>query len=510
MPTNVMDVANYVQQQGNLGRQQGLQSRFARLAGQAYTAPAGADRTALLGQAVATDPHSGIALGNQLAARDSAQQATQQAAEVDHAKKLGGAARYMVKALQTNNPAQINGAWQAVRPYLEQLTGKAAPEQWDPSMEQGLYQAIAATGGEPDVKGVVTSAGQTLVNPGSGEVMYRNPYAPKLIPNVPMGHGSAAGVFNPNDQTLTPATGGAQPEPPQGDPMQPFIAQANQAVQLGADPAKVEQWLLQQAQQMGAQPQGGTMGAPVPAGVGQPVMPGPQAAPAQFGVGTPKPSAADNSFTQLTPAEVAQLGLPAGTVAQRGSNGKIDVVSQPKALSLDKQADIAAKRQKAAQARDSSVATMNDSIRGIDALIASPGFASLGTFIGDIATHIPHTDAADAKAQLDTVGNRSVLDTLSALKSLSATGASGFGALSEKEGDILRNAAANLNTSQKNDALKRNLLELREKLVRARDQVANQRISLPEDQVGGGASQQPAQPAPAAGVDDLLSKYGVH
>lgn len=466
------------------GRQAGQQNALARIASQAYTSPAGEQRNALIGQAVGVDPQAGMAIGNQLAARDSAQLAAQQATETDHAKKLGGAARYMAQALQSNNPAQVQGAWQAVRPYLAQLTGKEPPAQWDPAMKPALYQAIAATGGEPEQRGVVLSAGGQLRNPMTGELLADNPQSLQYH-DVPMGAGKAAGVFDPSTGEVRPAVGGIQPA---GDPMQPFIDQANQAVQLGADPAKVEQWLAQQAQQIGAQPQGGTMGAPEG---GSQLQTSQAVMPAQFGVGAPRP-ASGGTFTQLSPDEVAQLGLPAGTVAQRGENGKIDVVSQPKALSLDKQADIAAKRQKAAQARDSSVATMDDSIRGIDTLIASPGFASLGTFTGDIATRIPHTDAADAKAQLDTVGNRSVLDTLSALKSLSATGASGFGALSEKEGDILRNAAANLNTSQKNEALKKNLLDLREKLVRARDQVAGQRISLPEDQVGGAQSAPPA------------------
>ena len=121
----------------------------------------------------------------------------------------------------------------------------------------------------------------------------------------------------------------------------------------------------------------------------------------------------------------------------------------------------------------------------------------MGTFVGDAKTHIPHTGAADAKAQLDTIGNQSVINTLSSLKSLSATGASGFGALSEKEGDILRNAAANLSTAQSNEALANNLKELREKLVRSRDRVKQQGVSLPEDAATSeGASQTPASDTP--------------
>jgi len=284
VPTNILDVANYVQQQGQLGRQQGTAQRFNQLAGQAYTAPAGAPRNALLGQAVTTDPSAGIALGNQLAARDSAQQAAQQTAEVDHMKKLGGAARYMAQALQSKNPAQVAGAWQAVRPYLAQLTGKEPPQQWDPAMEPALYQAIAATGGTPDQKGVVLSAGGRLVNPTTGELLANNPQSLQYH-DVPMGAGKAAGVFDPSTGTVRPAVGGAVQAGPQagaGDPMQPLLDQANAAIRMGAPEDKVRAWLMAQAQAAGLQPQ--TAGQGVPTGGDQAQS---TTAPAQFGVGTP-------------------------------------------------------------------------------------------------------------------------------------------------------------------------------------------------------------------------------
>jgi hypothetical protein len=41
-----------------------------------------------------------------------------------------------------------------------------------------------------------------------------------------------------------------------------------------------------------------------------------------------------------------------------------------------------------------------------------------------------------------------LLTTLGKLKALSATGASGFGALSNQEGNILKNSIANLDTAQ--------------------------------------------------------------
>lgn len=470
------------------GEAHGKQNRLAELASQAYTTPA-EGRNNLLQQMAAIDPDSAAKQSQAFATMDANQKA-QVAAGLD------SFAHTAASIAQDPDEQRAAAAYGQLVDHLASQ-GKDVSRFRSVPPKVGAQMALVQIASTKDLLDQAGLGQSYTLSPGAARFTSDNrqvaaqPVALQYH-DVPMGQGKAAGVFNPANGTLTPAAGGAPPAPA-ADPMQAIIAQANQAIHLGAPREQVEAWMMQQAQSAGLGPQ------PMGQGPGgnqlqttQAVVPGPQDVPAQFGVGTPKPSAASSTFTQLSPEEVAQLGLPAGTVAQRGNNGKIDVVSQPKVLSLDKQADIAAKRQKASQARDSSVATMDDSIRGIDALLASPGFSSLGTFTGDIATKIPHTDAANAKAQLDTVGNRSVLDTLSALKSLSATGASGFGALSEKEGDILRNAAANLNTSQDNESLKRNLLELRDKLMRTRDQVANQRISLPEDQVGGG---NPAPPA---------------
>ena len=314
---NVLANMQYVQQQGELGRQQGQQNRFSQLAGQAYSA-APDQQNALIGQAVGVDPQAGLQLGSQLGAINSSRQATAQAAEVDHMKKLGGAARYMQQALQSKNPAQVEGAWQAVRPYLAEISGKEPPQQWDPAMEPALYQAIAATGGTPEQKGVVLSAGGQLRNPMTGKLLADNPQSLQYH-DVPMGEGKAAGVFDPSTGTVRPAVGSAVPA---SDPMQPLLDQANAAIQMGAPEDQVRAWLQQQAQQMGMQPQEPGQG-------GNQLQTTQAVAPGQFGVGTPRPSAANSTFAQLSPEEVEQLGLPKGTVAQRGSNGKIDIISKP-------------------------------------------------------------------------------------------------------------------------------------------------------------------------------------
>ena len=289
MATNILAGMQYVQQQGELGRKQGQEQSFNRLAGLAYNAAPG-QQNALVGQAVGVDPGAGLQLGSQLATLNSNRQATAKAAEVDHMKKLGGAARYMAQALKSNNPAQVEGAWQAVRPYLAEVSGKEPPPQWDPAMEPALYQAIAATGGDPEQKGVVLSAGGQLRNPMTGELLADNPKSLQYH-DVPMGAGKAAGVFDPSTGTVRPAVGGAAQPGPQagaGDPMQPLLDQANAAIRMGAPEDKVRAWLMEQAQTAGLQPQAPGQSAPAGSAQAQP-----PSAPAQFGIGTPASSTTD-------------------------------------------------------------------------------------------------------------------------------------------------------------------------------------------------------------------------
>jgi hypothetical protein len=176
----------------------------------------------------------------------------------------------MLQAVQSKDPARIQGAWQAVSPYLSQLTGKQAPPAWSDDMLPALYQTLATTGGMPDQKGTVVAPGGVLVDSVTGKQMFANPAAQQYH-DVPMGEGKAAGVFDPSTGTIRPATVAGAPS--SGNPMQSYIDQANQAVKLGADPDKVQAWLQQQAQGAGLQPQP----------PGQAAQPSPQ-----FGVGTPK------------------------------------------------------------------------------------------------------------------------------------------------------------------------------------------------------------------------------
>ena len=132
----------------------------------------GSDRASALNQLAGVDPRLSMGLQDRFAAQDQRQAQAQQAAEIDHNKKLGGAARFMASALQTNDPARIQGAWQQVAPYLAELTGKQVPANWDDSMRPAMFQAIAKTADAfPQGKPVILSNGAQLVDPASGQVV---------------------------------------------------------------------------------------------------------------------------------------------------------------------------------------------------------------------------------------------------------------------------------------------------------------------------------------------------
>lgn len=145
-----------------------------RLAGEAFNA-SGADRQSALGQLANVNPQAAMSLQDRFQQQDAAQQQQAQTQEVDHAKKINGAARFMLQAVQSKDPARIQGAWSSVAPYLSEVTGKQAPPQWDDSMLPGLYQTLSATGGMPDNKPVILSNGAQLVDPSTGQMVANNP-----------------------------------------------------------------------------------------------------------------------------------------------------------------------------------------------------------------------------------------------------------------------------------------------------------------------------------------------
>lgn len=190
----------------------------------------------------------------------------------------------------------------------------------------------------------------------------------------------------------------------------------------------------------------------------------------------------------ISPAEQARLGIDqqrlqiAQTAAQRAAQ------AADAANSIKRDAENV-KLQKVKAAKEDTMSAYNKSIEGIDKLLKSPNLGTLGSYTGDALAILPHTGARDARAALETIKNRVLLDTISKLKSLSATGASGFGSLSNQEGDILKNSIANLDHAQTNDAIVAALKEIRATLQESRDRVAGAGSGVAQDKPAGGGWQ---------------------
>ena len=476
MATNILGLMDYVQQQGDKGRQQGQQQSFNRLAGQAYTAPT-AQQGALVGQMVGIDPQAGMAVDRQL-----------QANETDHMKKLGGAARYMAQALQSKNPQQIQGAWSAVRPYLAELTGQQPPEQWDPSFESGVYKAIAMTGGDPEQRGVVLSQGAQLRNPMNGALLADNPLALKYQ-NVPTGEGKVAGVFDPSTGALRPAAVGAAPggqAPAPGVTPEQLMAQATQMANEGGPGAhaqEAEAWLRQQLRALGEM---------------TPASPG---LPGQFGVGTPAGPKPQNETWNQPVDETGPDGKPIRV--QYSNTGERRVVSG--ALPATKAAD--AKLQMQARAAKSNlsgtIAQLDRLEQAAQQLRSDPGLGGITGVRGHVPD-IPGSDAARARAMLETLKSQVGFGVLQQMREMSKTGGA-LGSVSDRENSLLQNNLAALGTNQSAEDFQRALDQV---VAYARDSKARLQGAY-RDTYGEDGSKVSSQPS-SSGVDDLLSKYGVH
>jgi len=129
----------------NAGVDRGKDLALNNLAQQAYQTPVGPDRDAIIGQAIGLNRDQGFDLGNTL-------QQTQDAKDA----KLGAAANYVAQAWQASNgnpnDPKVQGAYQAVRPYLQQLHSSMGadtptPDSFTPDMLPGIYQIVAKTQG---------------------------------------------------------------------------------------------------------------------------------------------------------------------------------------------------------------------------------------------------------------------------------------------------------------------------------------------------------------------------
>jgi hypothetical protein len=160
---------------------------------------------------------------------------------------------------------------------------------------------------------------------------------------------------------------------------------------------------------------------------------------------------------QLTPQEAADAsGLKQAAVEKAKTEASIKRRSTPgtdeyAAAELEKN-----KADKLERTKRADLFKLEDSL--IAAKKVGDGITDLTTgFSQSIMKFFPGTKNFDFEASTQALTNKIALDTMLQLKANSPTGSTGFGQLSEKELQLLKNNVANLSTSQSEDQFRDNL-----------------------------------------------------
>lgn len=120
---------------------------------------------------------------------------------------------------------------------------------------------------------------------------------------------------------------------------------------------------------------------------------------------------------------------------------------------------------------DSGVAKIDSSIEAADKLINHPGFSSAVGLSSALPTR-PGSDAADFEAELESFNAKTFLTNVAQMK--------GLGALTEAEGAKLTAAAGAIRKDMSEEALRKNLLTMKEGMEKAKARMAGRSSSEPQ------------------------------
>jgi hypothetical protein len=176
----------------------------------------------------------------------------------------------------------------------------------------------------------------------------------------------------------------------------------------------------------------------------------------------------------------------------------------------DKLKDAQLKRDQEVRDRAVAVETtrtgIDNSLSTIDRVLTNP---SLNDVLGSLeggwagaAKNILDDDAQNAVADIETIKSQAFLSQLKTLKDASATGASGLGALSEKEGERLISSIQSLSRKQGEKQFTDNLKEVQRLLLKSRKGITT-KYGVPDT-----VPDTPNVQTSADDVDALLKKYG--
>lgn len=128
-------------------------------------------------------------------------------------------------------------------------------------------------------------------------------------------------------------------------------------------------------------------------------------------------------------------------------------------------------------------------IRNAEDILKDPGL-NYATGATSFTNKIPGSPMKNVSAKLDTLKAKTLLNVLGSMKELSSNGASGFGALSEVEGENIRNSVASLDMKQGTEAFKNNLQQFIDDMKNKRSTIGSTfKSTYGEDLPGSGNTQ---------------------
>jgi len=435
----ILDIANHIQQQGEMGRQRGQQSKLASLAQQAYGS-SGDQRRAIIGQAIGTNPDAGFALDKQMGADDDRRN-----------KTLVNMAKMLVSAPETHREA----LYQHMRPELGRF-GIQAPETYAPEVGEVAQSIVAAySGDEATPSGfrekhlMAEAAGYKAGTPeyqhfmrvqGGTEGRASSAGMQTVMVELPDGR-KAPFTFDPRSGNLVPAGAGAAR--PSG------TLTAADGAEVFIDPSVPPQMRAQILASEGiTQPPAATSPTPL---YGQ----------------SPAERAEAEARARYSVEARYRPQIEAAT-AQAKTDVELSNYDRASALAADRAAqEVAAKAEaeRIAEARarlPKMMAAVDETTAIVDKALSHPGRA-VGTGASgsyDPRNYLPGNDARDFRVVLDQLKGKAFLQAFESLK--------GGGAITETEGKKASEAIARLDTAQSDKAFVEALNDLKGVLERAR------------------------------------------
>jgi len=218
------------------------------------------------------------------------------------------------------------------------------------------------------------------------------------------------------------------------------------------------------------------------------------------------------AYEQRNSGQKPPANMMADPNAPAGSNVFIPIPNTP----LDLQNKERERKANSAIAGDKAAVrgitqSADAAISAIDKLSQHPGLSSI---VGAWDSRTPNVteDANTAQSLLDNIKAKAFVETLNAMRTASATGSTGMGALSEKEGAVIQNAMAALNQASDEKTFREQLKIVRDTMQQSKNNV---RLKFrdeygtdynPNDDKSIDGQQ---APKPANDVEHILKKYGV-